>query len=63
MKAANLLAVKDAAQLLGVRVPTLRRWGRLGWCRAKRLPINGHKLYRHADLLQLKTKIQHGRAA
>lgn len=61
-EATELLTVKDAADLLGVSVPTLRRWDDAGKFRAKRHPINGYRLYRRADVLKLKKQIT-GRAA
>lgn len=53
----TLLTVKDAALLLGVAEATLRRWDESGKFRAHRHPMNGYRLYREADLLRLKRRI------
>jgi excisionase family DNA binding protein len=60
---ADLLTVQEAAHLLGVSVPTMRRWDDGGKFVAKRHPINGYRMYRKADVLRLRKKILEGRAA
>jgi excisionase family DNA binding protein len=62
-KAAVLLTVREAADLLGVSAPTLRRWDALGKFKARRHPINGYRLYREADVVRLREKIERGVAA
>lgn len=58
MKPAALLTVREAAALLGVSAPTLRRWDALGKFKARRHPINGYRLYREADVLHLRERIE-----
>lgn len=45
----ELLAIGEAAGLLGVSVDTLRRWARAGRIEASRTPT-GHRRFRRADL-------------
>jgi excisionase family DNA binding protein len=59
----DLLTVQDAARLLGVSVPTMRRWDDAGKFPAKRHPINGYRLYTRDAVLRLRKKIVEGRAA
>jgi excisionase family DNA binding protein len=49
----ELLTISQAAQLLGVSVPTLRRWDAAGTLRPHRHPINGYRLYRKSEVLRL----------
>ena len=58
----EILTIKDAARLLGVSEPTLRRWDEQGKFRARRHPINGYRLYDRAKVLAMRKKI-FGRAA
>lgn len=44
------LRIKAAAAVLGVSVNTLRNWERSGKLVAYRHPVNGHRLYKRADL-------------
>jgi excisionase family DNA binding protein len=59
---AEILTIKEAASLLGVSEPTLRRWDELGKFTARRHPINGYRLYDRAKVLAMRKKIL-GRAA
>lgn len=61
-KSVAMLTVAEAAKLLGVSVPTLRRWDDSGKSQTKRHPINGYRLYRRADVLGLQKKIVDGQA-
>jgi len=56
----DLLTVSEAADLLGVSEPTLRRWDASGKFRARRHPMNGYRLYRRADVEQLRSRIAAG---
>jgi excisionase family DNA binding protein len=47
---AQFLKVKQASQLLGVSVSTLRNWDRQGKLRPVRNPMNGYRLYQRDDL-------------
>lgn len=58
----DVLTIKDAARILGVSEPTLRRWDELGKFTARRHPINGYRLYERATVLAMRKKI-FGKAA
>jgi len=62
-KVIGLLTVNEAADLLGVSAPTLRRWDALGKFKARRHPINGYRLYREGDVRKLRKRIEMGVAA
>lgn len=48
------MTVKQAAAFLGVTETTLRNWDRTGKVRAERHPVNRYRLYRRADLENLR---------
>lgn len=52
------LRIKAAAAVLGVSVNTLRNWERSGKLVAYRHPVNGHRLYRRADLDALLESVE-----
>jgi excisionase family DNA binding protein len=54
---ADLLTIREAAEMLGVSVPTLRRWDASGKFRARRHPINGYRMYARKDVLRLRARI------
>ena len=54
---ADLLTIQDAARLLGVSVPTMRRWDDSGKFAAKRHPISGYRLYSRGAVLRLRKQI------
>ena len=54
----RLLTVGEAAIELEVSPATLRNWDRAGKLTAHLHPINGYRLYRAAEILALKQKIQ-----
>jgi len=58
----EILMIKDAAKVLGVSEPTLRRWDESGKFRARRHPINGYRLYDRGKVLAMRKKI-FGKAA
>ena len=58
----DVITIKEAALLLGVSEPTLRRWDEAGKCRARRHPINGYRLYDRATVMAMRKKIL-GKAA
>ncbi len=62
-KAPVLLTVHEAADLLGVSAPTLRRWDALGKFKARRHPMNRYRIYREEDVLRLRDRIEKGVAA
>lgn len=59
----DLLTISEAAELLGVSLPTLRRWDEAGKFKARRHPMNGYRLYNKADVLRLRKRIAQGSAA
>jgi excisionase family DNA binding protein len=52
-----IITIKEAALLLGVSEPTLRRWDEAGKFRARRHPINGYRLYDRGKVLAMRKKI------
>lgn len=58
----EILTIKDAAKVLGVSEPTLRRWDEAGKFVARRHPVNGYRLYDRAKVLAMRKKI-FGKAA
>ena len=59
----DLMTITAAAHLLGVSLPTMRRWDELGKFRARRHPINGYRMYAHDDVMLLRKKIVEGERA
>ena len=53
----DFLRVKEAAKFLGVSQMTLRRWDKRGKLKARRHPINGHRLYLPSELESLLAKV------
>jgi len=53
----GIITIKEAAHLLGVSEPTLRRWDEAGKFRARRHPINGYRLYERAKVLAMRKRI------
>ena len=58
----DIVTIKEAASLLGVSEPTLRRWDDAGKFKARRHPINGYRLYDRGKVLAMRKKIL-GKAA
>ena len=58
----DVLTIREAADLLGVSLPTLRRWDEAMKFKARRHPINGYRLYGRADVMRLKKSIERGAA-
>ena len=46
----DFLTVKEAAELLGVSVNTIRNWGRESKIPEHRHPVNNYRLFKRADL-------------
>ena len=59
----DLLTIAEAASLLGVSQPTLRRWDEIGKFRARRHPINNYRTYLRDDVLALRKRIVDGKRA
>lgn len=49
----DFLTVKEASKFLGVTPTTLRNWDRKAKLIAIRHPVNGYRLYRRSELIQL----------
>ena len=60
---ADLITIAAAAALLGVSLPTMRRWDELGKFRARRHPLNAYRLYAYDDVMRLRKKIVDGERA
>jgi len=56
----DLITIAEAAKLLGVSQPTLRRWDDLGKFKARRHPINSYRMYVREDVLRLRREIVEG---
>lgn len=54
----DYLRITAAAAVLGVSVTTLRNWERSGKLVTYRHPINGHRLYKRADLDALLAAVE-----
>lgn len=52
------LLIAEAAELLGVSEPTLRRWDASGRFPARRHPVNGYRLYDTAAVIELREAIR-----
>jgi excisionase family DNA binding protein len=57
---ADLVKIAEAAKLLGVSLPTLRRWDGSGKFPARRHPMNGYRMYAKGDVMRLRKKIVQG---
>jgi len=57
LKISDYLKITEAAAFLGVTVPTLRNWDKLGILVPVRLRINRYRLYRKEDLEDFLNKI------
>lgn len=57
------MTIAAAANLLGVSLPTMRRWDDLGKFPARRHPINGYRMYAHDEVMELRKKIVEGERA
>jgi len=60
---ADLITIAQAAGLLGVSLPTLRRWDESGKFPARRHPINSYRMYLRDDVIKLRKKIVEGERA
>jgi excisionase family DNA binding protein len=56
-RGSDTITIKEAARLLGVSEPTLRRWDDLRKFPARRHPVNGYRLYERAKVLAMRKKI------
>lgn len=58
----TLVTIAEAAAILGVSQGTLRRWDKAGKFTPHRHPINEYRLYKRAEVLRLKQRIEQGAA-
>ena len=49
----KLLTIREAAQIFGVHIETLRRWDRDGKLRAVRIGERGHRRYKREEIAAL----------
>lgn len=54
----HFISVQQAAKILGVKVQTLRNWGKTGKVKSYKCPINGYRLYNKEDLEEILKKIK-----
>jgi hypothetical protein len=59
----DVMTIGEAADALGVCEMTLRRWHKAKKFVPHIHPISGYRLYKRADVLRLRKKIETGRAA
>lgn len=59
----DLITIAEAAKLLGVSLPTMRRWDESGKFPARRHPINSYRMYLRDDVMKLRKKIVDGARA
>ncbi|WP_437740874.1 helix-turn-helix domain-containing protein [Sorangium sp. So ce1504] len=57
---ADLITIAQAAKLLGVSLPTMRRWDDVGKFPARRHPINAYRMYLREDVMKLRKQIVEG---
>jgi excisionase family DNA binding protein len=62
-KGPDVITIKEAALVLGVSPVTLRRWDASGKFRTHRHPVSNYRVYKKADVLRLRKRIEGGRAA
>jgi predicted site-specific integrase-resolvase len=58
----DIVTIKEAALVLGVCEVTLRRWDAGGKFKAHRHPVSGYRLYKRADILRMRKRIENGGA-
>ena len=54
----GLTTVKEASELLGVSIQTIRRWDKVGKLKSVRHPMNNYRLYKLVDLKQIADKLK-----
>ena len=53
----NKITIKEASEVLGVSISTIRRWIAKGIINVTRHPVNNYQLFNEEDLRDLKSKI------
>lgn len=59
----DLITIAEAAKLLAVSQPTLRRWDELGKFKARRHPMNSYRMYLREEVIMLRKRIVEGARA
>lgn len=54
---ADMITIAEAAKLLAVSLPTLRRWDESGKFPATRHPINSYRMYARDDVMDLRKRM------
>lgn len=63
LEPADLMTIAEAVKLLGVSLPTMRRWDESGKVPARRHPIIGYLMYARAEVMKLRREIVEGARA
>lgn len=63
LEPADLITIAEAAKLLGVSLPTMRRWDESGKFPARRHPMNAYRMYTRDEVMKLRKKIVEGERA
>lgn len=58
MKFNDFLSARQAADYLGISVPTLYNWTANGYVNVKRHPINNYRLYHKKDLESILERLK-----
>jgi excisionase family DNA binding protein len=58
-----MITIAEAARLLAVSLPTLRRWDENGKFPARRHPMSGYRMYLRPEVMKLQQKIVEGEQA
>lgn len=58
MPSAQFLTVSETAEALEVSPNTVRAWGASGKLEEYRHPVNNYRLFKRADVIQLKKSIE-----
>jgi DNA (cytosine-5)-methyltransferase 1 len=53
----GLITVKEASELFGVSIQTIRRWDKKGKLKAVRNPMNNYRVYRLIEIRKLLKKM------
>ena len=57
----GLITVKEASELIGVSIQTIRRWDAKGKLKAYRHPMNNYRLYRAIDIKKIVQNLPYER--
>lgn len=51
------ITIKEVASILGICKETVRNWGRKGYLKHTKHPVNRYRLYDREEVLKLKKRI------